>query len=184
MRLRKPEILLCALLALCGCSTTEIVRDAPERPAIVEALLANVTGTWIQTVEGAWKDEAFAAECVLKGDGEKFTAVLLAPQMRLATLTLEKPCTLRWERAPQLPSALDPEYVAFDLALVCLSTKALERALGEDYRVDETADGKRRRVIDVKHGKLQSVRQVLPDGGIYFRNARFGYEFTVKTVSQ
>ena len=108
MRLRRLEILLCALLALCGCSTTEVVRETPESPAIVEALLANITGTWIQTVEGAWKDEAFAAECVLKGDGEKFTAVLLAPQMRLATLTLERPHTLRWERAPQLPSALSP----------------------------------------------------------------------------
>jgi hypothetical protein len=49
--------------------------------------------------------------------------------------------------------------------------------------VEETADGKRRSVVDVKRSELQSVRQVLPDGDVYFRNARYGYEFTVKTVS-
>ena len=174
-----------ALLALlgCGCATTEVVREAPENVAVADALLANVKGTLIQTVEGAWKDEAFAAECVLKGDGEKFTAVLLAPQMRLATLTLEQPHTLRWERAPQLPAALDPEYVVFDLALVCLPTDVLTQALGEDYRVDETPDGNRRRVVTTKDGRLHSVRQKLPDGGIYFRNAEYGYEFTARAVS-
>ena len=172
-----------ALLALCGCSTTKVVREVPDHIAVAEALLAGVNGTLIQTVEGAWKDEAFAAECVLKGDGEIFTAVLLAPQMRLATLTIEKPHTIRWERAPQLPAALDPEYMVFDLALVTLPTAALIEALGDGYRVDETPDGKRRRVVDVKKGKLQSVRQMLPDGGVYFRNAEYGYEFTARAVS-
>ena len=182
--MRRRMLCFGAMLALlCGCSTTGVVREAPENVAVAEALLANVKGTLIQTVEGAWKDEAFAAECVLKGDGEKFTAVLLSPQMRLATLTLEKPHTLRWERAPQLPSSLDPEYVMFDLALVCLPTEALGEALGGDYRVDETPDGKRRRVVDMKRNRLHSVRQVLPGGGVYFRNAQYGYEFTVNTVS-
>ena len=178
--------LLClgALLALsCGCATT-VVREEPSHAALAEALLDNVKGTVIQTVEGAWKDEAFAVECVLKGEDEMFTAVLLAPQMRLATLTLTRPHKLHWERAPQLPSSLDPEYVLFDLALVLLPTATLSQALGEDYRVDETADGRRRRVVDVRRGgKLHSVRQALPDGSVYFRNATYGYEITVKTVS-
>lgn len=173
-----------ALLALCcGCSTTEVVRETPEHVALAEALLAHMGGTRVHMVEGAWKDEAFAAECVLKGEDGRFTAVLLAPQMRLVTLTVERPHTLRWERAPQVPSALDPEYVLFDLALVCLPTDALSDALGGGYRVSETADGKRRRVIDAKDGRLHSVRQMLPDGGIYFRNAQYGYEFTVRDVA-
>ena len=174
-----------ALLALfcCGCATTEVVRETPENVAVAEALIAHVKGTLVQTVEGAWKEEAFVAECVLKGNGEKFTAVLLAPQMRLATLTLEKPHTLRWERAPQLPAALDPEYVMFDLALVCLPTEALVQALGERYHVVETSDGKRRRVVAAQEGRLHSVRQMLPDGGVYFRNALYGYELTVRAIS-
>ena len=173
-----------ALLALvCGCASTMVVREEPENASLAEALLANVKGTMVQRVSGAWKDEAFSAECVIKGDGERLTAVLLSPQMRLATLTVEPPHTIRWERVPQLPSAIDPELVMFDLALVCLSTHALEKALPASYRVDETPDGKRRRVVDAAHGKLHSVRQVLPDGDVYFRNALYGYEFTVKTMS-
>ena len=171
------------LFALCcGCSTTE-VRENPGNAVLAEALLAGIKGTTVQSVSGAWKDEAFAAECVLKGNGEKLTAILLAPQMRLATLTIEKPHTIRWERAARLPSSLDPEYVIFDIALISLSAAELSRALGDDYRIDETADGKRRTVIDSKSGRLQSVRQLLPDGDVYFRNVPYGYELTVKTVS-
>ena len=177
--------LLCigAFLALCSGCATVVVRETPDNVAMAEALLAGVKGTVVQSVSGAWKDDAFAAECVLKGDGNRFTAVLLAPQMRLATLTIEKPHTIRWERAPQLPASLDPEYVVFDLALVTLPTAQLAKALGKEYRVEETADGKRRSVVDVKRDELQSVRQVLSDGDVYLRTARYGYEFTVKTVS-
>ena len=179
----RAALLAMALAACCGCATT-VVREEPENVAIVEALLDEVRGTEIQVVNGAWKDEAFAAECVLKGDGSRLTAVLLAPHMRLVTLTLERPHTVKWERAPQIPAALDPEYVLLDLALVRLPTGALAKALGGEYRVDETKDGKRRRIVDVKGGKLQSVRQLLPDGGVYFRNAKYGYEFTVNAVAQ
>jgi hypothetical protein len=56
------------------------------------------------------------------------------------------------------------------------------KALGKDFKVDETPDGKRRGVIDAERGELHSVRQILPDGNVYFRNARYGYEFMVKTV--
>ena len=172
-----------ALLALCcGCATT-VVRETPDNIPVAEALLAGVKGTTVQSVSGAWKDDAFAAQCVLKGDGSRFTAVLLAPQIRLATLVIEKPHTIRWERAPQLPESLDPEYVIFDLALMLLPTRELSKALGDGYKVEETADGKRRTVADAKRGTLQSVRQTLPDGDVYFRNAVYGYEFTVKMVS-
>ena len=174
------RLALCALL--CGCATT-VVREEPANPAIAEALLDCERGTTVQMAEGAWKDEAFAAECVLKGDGDSFTAVLLAPQVRLVTLTIERPHTVRWERAPHIPAALDPERVMLDIAFVRLPTDVLVRALGDGYRVDETPDGKRRRVVDAKSGKLCSVRQVLPDGGVYFRNARYGYEFTVRAVA-
>ena len=177
--------LLCACIVMClGCSTTVVVREDPDRPAMAEALIDFVKGTKVQTVEGAWKDEAFVAECVLKCDGEKLTLVLLAPQMRLATLTIERPHRIRWERAPQLPSSLDPEYILFDLALVLLPTDDVRRMLLDDgFRVDETADGKRRMVVDADRGKLHSVRQILPGGDVYFRNVRYGYEYTVKAIS-
>ena len=179
----RRSLSVCALLALCcGCAMS-VVRENPDNAAVAQALLAGVKGTAVQSVSGAWKDEAFAAECVLKGDGERLTAVLLAPQMRLATLTVEKPHTIRWERSPQLPASLDPEYVVMDLALVSLSTGALAEALGDGFRVDETADGKRRTVFDVKRNELLSVRQMLPGGDVYFRNVPYGYEFTVKTVA-
>lgn len=170
-----------AAALLCGCSTT-VVRDEPDNVAIAEALLAHVRGTDVQIVEGAWKDEAFTAECVIKCDGEEFTAVLLAPQMRLATLTLRRPHVLHWERVPQIPAMLDPEYVMFDLALVILPTDALSRSLDDGFKVSETADGRRRMVLD-GDGELHSVRQTLPDGGVYFRNVKYGYEITVRTMS-
>ncbi|MBO5941044.1 MAG: DUF3261 domain-containing protein [Kiritimatiellae bacterium] len=170
------------IVLLSGCAT-KLVRQTPDNIPVTEALLSGVTGTTLQSVSGAWKDESFSAECVLKGDGRKLTVVLLAPQMRLATLTIEKPHTIRWERVPQLPSSLDPEYVIFDLALVLLPTDRLKTAIGKDYRIEETADGKRRSVADVKTGSLKSVRQILANGDVYFRNVVHGYEFTVKTVA-
>lgn len=174
---------ICALASLCfGCATT-VVRESPDSPAMVEALLAGVKGSSAQMISGSWRDEAFYGECVMRGDGDRLTAVLLSSQMRLATLTVERPHTVRWERAPQLPSSLDPEDVIFDLCLVILPTDELRNALGDGYRVDETADGKRRTVADLKRGKLQSVRQELPDGGVYFRNVRYGYEITARAMA-
>ena len=49
--------------------------------------------------------------------------------------------------------------------------------------LEDAFGGKRRSIVDAKRGELQSIRQVLPDGDVYFRNVRYGYEFTVKTVS-
>lgn len=178
---RLPVIGLIIVL-LSGCAT-KLVRHTPNNIPVAEALLSGVAGVSVQSVSGAWKDESFAAECVLKGNGEKLTVVLLSPQMRLATLVIEKPYTIRWERVPQLPSSLDPEYVIFDLALVLLPTDKLNSAIGKDYKIEETADGKRRSVADVKTGALQSIRQILANGDVYFRNVVYGYELTIKTVS-
>ena len=90
--------LLSALL--CGCQSV-VVREAPQpvrvadgvtidSAPLVEALLAR-TGTVVQAVNGSWKENAFAAEVVMKGDGRQLTAIFLAPQMRLATITLTRP---------------------------------------------------------------------------------------------
>ena len=91
MRLSLVYGLLAAFL--CGCQSV-VVRDAPQpvrvadgvmlnSAPLVEALLAR-TGTVVQAVNGSWKDNAFAAEVVMKGDGQKFTAVFLAPTLRRA----------------------------------------------------------------------------------------------------
>jgi len=171
-----------ALAALCcGCAAVA-VRENPAAPEVAEALIDGISGKSVQMIEGAWKDEAFSAECVMKCDGERFTAVLLAPQMRLATLTVERPHEIRWERAPQLPESLDPEHVILDIALVVLPTDALEKALGDVFAVKETLDGKRRTVVDVERNRLHSVRQMLPDGSVYYRNVLYGYEFTVRSM--
>ena len=86
-------ILVAALLA--GCSTT-LVRETPERVRVadgvqlettplVEALLG-FKGTRVQAANGAWKDQVFSAQCVLKGDGEMLTAVFLAPRKGFFTV--------------------------------------------------------------------------------------------------
>lgn len=183
MSVRRLALCVAAVAAfVCGCSTT-VIREKPRNAAVAEALLAHVRGTDVQMVEGAWKDEPFVFECVLKGDGKTLSAVILAPHVRLATLTISQPHAIRWERAPQVPAALDPEFVAFDMALAFLPTAELGKAIGESWQVAETADGKRRTVSEARSGALRSVRQILPDGSIYLRNARFGYEMTIRTIS-
>ena len=77
--------ILAAAALLAGCSTT-FVRETPVRvrvadgvsldaTPVVEALLG-LKGTHIQAANGTWKDQVFSVQCVLKGDGEKLTAVL------------------------------------------------------------------------------------------------------------
>ena len=120
----KTGYLLLAAALLAGCSTT-LVRETPERVRVadgvqlettplVEALLG-FKGTRVQAANGAWKDQVFSAQCVLKGDGEMLTAVFLAPQLRLLTITLTKPHTVTCERAAQIPRAFEPEYALADL---------------------------------------------------------------------
>ena len=79
-----PLLLAAALLA--GCSTT-LVRENPapvrvadgktlETAPLVEALLG-FKGTRVQAANGAWKDQVFSAQCVLKADCERGETVAM-----------------------------------------------------------------------------------------------------------
>ena len=179
-------LLLPFLACLCGCQTA-VVRDAPlpvrvadgttiDSTPIVEALLAR-RGIVVQAVSGAWKDNAFAAEVVMKGDGERFTAIFLAPQMRLATITLSRPHAIRYERASQIPRMFEPEYALADLAFTNLDTPALRRAAAS-LRIED--DGTTRRVFAGSVPVAELVRK--PDGDVFFRNVVHGYEYTIHPV--
>lgn len=174
------------LLLLCGCGTV-VVRDDPrpvraadgvmvETIPIVEAMLSR-TGTVVQAVSGSWKENAFAAEVVMKGDGREFTAVFLAPQMRLATITLSRPHSIRYERAAQIPRMFEPEYALFDLALANLDTDTLKRTLPG---LDIADDGTVLRVGTANAPVAELVRN--PAGDRMLRNLVHGYEYTVKNI--
>ena len=183
----KAVFLLAAAL-LAGCSST-LVREKPEpvrvaddasldTAPLVEALLG-LKGTRVQAANGAWKDKVFSAECVLKGDGEKLTAVFLAPQLRLLTITLTKPHTVTCERAPQIPRAFEPEYALADLAYVNLDTEALRRAVTPTLSVED--DGTTRRVKAGDALVAEVVRRA--NGDVDFRNVRYGYSYTLRNVA-
>ena len=179
-------LLVAALLA--GCSTT-LVRETPERVRVadgvqlettplVEALLG-LKGTRVQAANGAWKEQVFSAQCVLKGDGEKLTAVFLAPQLRLLTITLTKPHTITCERATQVPRAFEPEYALADLAYVNLDAETLRRAVAPALRVED--DGTTRRVVAGHDPVAEIVRHA--NGDIDFKNLRHGYSYTLRPVT-
>lgn len=179
-----------AALALAGCSTT-LVRDRPEAvrfrslapietAPLAEALL-DVEGVRAQAIEGAWKDNAFAAEVVMKGDGERFTAVFLAPQMRLATLTLARPHSIRFERAPQIPRSFEPEYLLADLAFINLETDVLRRALGAGAAVSD--DGRVRRVSSADGAPIAELARS-EDGSLRYRNLVYGYDYAIRSIAQ
>ena len=172
---------------LCGCQSV-VVRDAPQpmrvadgvmidSAPLVEALLAR-TGTVVQAVSGSWKDNAFAAEVVMKGDGQQFTAVFLAPQMRLATITLTRPRTIRYERAAQIPRLFEPEYALVDLAFVNLDAPTLRSALGPALRVED--DGATRRIFAGATPIADLVTN--PDATHTFRNLIHNYEYTLRHI--
>ena len=172
---------------LCGCQSV-VVRDAPEpvrvadgvmidSAPLVEALLAR-TGTVVQAVSGSWKDNTFAAEVVMKGDGQQFTAVFLAPQMRLATITLTRPRTIRYERAAQIPRLFEPEYALVDLAFVNLDAPTLRSALGPAFRVED--DGATRRIFAGTTPIADLVTN--PDATHTFRNLIHNYEYTLRHI--
>ena len=178
---------LAATALSCGCRSV-VVRDEPlpvrvadgvlvDSGPIVEALLSQ-TGTVAQAVSGSWKDNAFAAEVVMKGDGQTFTAVFLAPQMRLATITLTQPRSIRYERAPQIPRMFEPEYALADLAFVNLPAPTLRRALGPSVRVED--DGSARRIF----AGATPIATVAanPDSTRTFRNLIHGYEYTLRNI--
>lgn len=183
------RLFIFSLLAafLCGCQSV-VVRDAPQpvrvtdgvlidSAPIVEALLAR-TGTVVQAVNGSWKENAFAAEVVTKGDGQTFTAVFLAPQMRLATITLTRPHAIRYERAAQIPRLFEPEYALVDLAFVNLPAPTLRRVLGPALRVED--DGTTRRIFAGATPVAELASN--PDATRTFHNLVHGYEYTIKTV--
>ena len=181
-----PLLLAAALLA--GCSTT-LVRETPvpvraadgvllETTPLVEALLG-LKGTRVQAANGSWKDQVFSAQCVLKGDGEKLTAVFLAPQLRLLTITLTKPHTVTCERAPQVPRAFEPEYALADLAYVNLDAETLRRAVAPALSVED--DGTTRRIKSGDTLVADVVRRA--NGDVDFRNVRYGYSYTLRNVA-
>jgi len=166
--------LLVIAIAAAGCSTTCVVRDEPLRISvapgteidaapIAEALLAHERGVSAEALDVTWKDNAFTAEAVVKGDGERLSLVLLAPQMRLATLTLEKPHRIVWERHRRVPSALEPEYALAEAAFVRLPAKKLSDALGKNFTVED--DGKRRVIL---HGGREIRTLERREGGELF----------------
>ena len=184
----KAVFLLLAAALLAGCSTT-LVRETPvpvraadgvllETTPLVEALLG-LKGTRVQAANGSWKDQVFSAQCVLKGDGETFTAVFLAPQLRLLTITLTKPHTITCERAPQVPRAFEPEYALADLAYVNLDTETLRRAVAPTLNVED--DGTTRRIMSGDTLVADVVRRA--NGDVDFRNLRYGYSYTLRNVT-
>jgi hypothetical protein len=180
--------LLCAGALLAGCSTT-LVREDPQAirlgesgvrcamTPIVEALLAQ-RGTAVHAIQGNWKDHAFVAERVTKGEEGRFTAIFLAPQMRLATITLTPPHTITFDRARSIPSAFEPEYALFDLAVINLPPDVLRRVLGGGFVVAVRGD-----VREVSAGgTLIAVRTSLPDGTVRYENKALDYTYTLKEV--
>ncbi len=186
--MKKTAIGLCAALALVGCSTT-LVREEPKAirlgemgvscaiAPLAEALLAQ-RGTAIHAIQGNWKEHAFVAESVTKGEEGRFTAIFLAPQMRLATITLTPPHTITFDRARSIPSAFEPEYALFDLAFINLPPDVLRRALGSGFAVAVRGD-----VREVSAGGTPiAVRTALPDGTVRYENKALDYTYTLKEV--
>ena len=176
------------ILVLTGCSTT-LVREEPlsirlgetgvrcAAAPLAEALLKR-SGTVVQTIQGSRKESVFSAECVMKGEKDRFTAIILAPQMRLATLTITPPHKLTFDRSRQIPDAFEPEYALFDLAAVNLPTDDLKRSLGAGMSVVER-DGTR---TIYAAGVPVAVRTMLPDGSIRYENVPLEYSYVVKEM--
>lgn len=187
----KLAALALAAAACAGCSTT-LVRDTPKPVAVssgvsletkdlTEALL-DIKGAVVQGASGSWKGKAFSGEFVMKGDGEKLTIAVLAPAMRLATITLTRPHSIRYERARNIPAAFEPEYALFDLAVVNLETSVLSRVLGPGFSVSD--DGTNRIVSlngGAGPGKSPSIATLVRngDGTMKFVNHKRSYEYTI-----
>jgi hypothetical protein len=138
----------------------------------------DVKGTKVQALSGEWKGNVFSASCVIKGDGESFTVVFSAPQMRLVTVTLTRPHALSWKKAPQVPEALQPEYAITDIAFAILETEKLKASLGEEFIVDD--DGKTRRIS--ANGRVLAVLERLGGGEFKYTNPVRGYSYTIKDL--
>ena len=95
------------------------------------------------------------------------------------------PCTadalgyvITFERARQIPSAFEPEYALFDLAVVNLQADELRRALGDMFDVVERGGT---RVVSAA-GEQVAVRIALPDGSVRYENITLGYSYTLKEI--
>lgn len=180
--------LLFLVMFMAGCSTT-LVRESPREivmgetgvkcatTSLVKALMTK-RGVVVQAISGHWKSRVFTAECVLKGEDACFTAIFLAPHMRLATLKLTPPHTIAFERAREIPSAFEPEYLLFDLAVVNLPLDVLRGALGGRFRVEENRLG--RRVYLGSREVASLVRE--DDGRMTYENRMYDYGYSVKEV--
>ena len=144
----------------------------------VEALLA-YKGLKVQTLGGAYRNEAFQADCVIKGDGKRFTAVILTPVSRLLTVEILPPHTVRCEYAPQLPKAFQGEYVLADLAFINLPLAELQSCIAPALRAEE--QGGVRRILTAAGTPIAEVLS-RSDGTKAYRNLVFGYEYVVKDV--
>lgn len=178
------------ILALYGCQTV-VERERPndiryrdaapvEMTALIEALL-DLKGVCVQSVEGAWKDHAFAAQMVMKGDGERATLVFLAPQMRLATVTLTRPHALKFEHVPQIPQTFEPEYMLADFAFINLETETLRRVCGSQLKI---VDDGPCRTIALADGTPLAELTHQSDGTMCYRNRIYGYEYILQTESR
>lgn len=181
---------LAIALIVAGCQTA-VERDRPAeicfrdaRPvdttALVEAIL-DLKGVCIQSVAGSWKNNAFAAQMVMKGDGRTTTIVFLAPQMRLATVTLTRPHALKFEHVPQIPQAFEPEYMLADFAFVNLETEVLRRACGDAFRI---ADDGMSRTVSFADGTALAELVRAADGSAHYRNRVYDYEYDLQTESR
>jgi hypothetical protein len=177
-----------ALALFSGCAST-CTRQEPrtvyltdscgfDPSKLVESLL-DFKGTRVQAVAGQWKDNVFSASSVMKGDGEKFTAVFSAPQMRLLTITVSRPCKLEWKKAAVLPDALHPEYALVDIAFAVLDADTLKKSLGDGFSVED--DGRTRRIS--RNGRILAVFERLEDGEFKYSNPVRGYSYTIKDLS-
>ncbi len=177
-----------AALLIAGCSA-KLVRERPVKVACMDGLavetapaverLARLEGVKVQHLQGEWKGRTFEAQAVMKGEGGKFKLALLAPQMRLLTVTVTPPFRLEWERARQLPEAFEPEYALFDLACANLAKDELSAALAPDLLVKE--EGSRRTIFE-PGGRIATTVDFGDDGTIRLENPVRGYSYTITTL--
>ncbi|MGN0853165.1 MAG: DUF3261 domain-containing protein [Kiritimatiellia bacterium] len=186
--MRIAGFMLVVLAAAFGGCQTVVERERPNAirfreaepvamTALVEALL-DLKGVCVQSLEGEWNDTAFAARMVLKGDGQTASLVFVAPQMRLATVTLTRPHAVRFERVPQIPQSFEPEYLLADFAFVNLDVGSLRRACDGGLEVFD--DGRVRRIA-LKGGRPLAELTRGADGVWRYRNLVYGYGYAIRT---
>ena len=115
----------------------------------------------------------------VRAEGRRREADGRVPRLRLLTITLTKPHTVTCERAAQIPRAFEPEYALADLAYVNLDAETLRRVVAPVLRVED--DGTTRRIKAGDALVAEVVRRA--NGDVDFRNARYGYSYTLRPVT-